>query len=50
MNRHLSDKNRFEIKSKFHSLNNNNNNNNNNTYIAPISILVFSPALKNKNT
>ena len=31
------------------SLNNNNNNNNNNTYIAPISILLFSSALKNKN-
>ena len=29
--------------------NNNNNNNNNNTYIAPISILLFSSALKNKN-
>ena len=29
--------------------NNNNNNNNNNTYIAPISILPFSSALKNKN-
>ena len=29
--------------------NNNNNDNNNNTYIAPISILVFSTALKNKN-
>ena len=28
---------------------NNNNNNNNNTYIAPISILLFSSALKNKN-
>ena len=28
---------------------NNNNNNNNNTYIAPISILPFSSALKNKN-
>ena len=28
----------------------NNNNNNNNTYIAPISILLFSSALKNKNT
>ena len=27
----------------------NNNNNNNNTYIAPISILPFSSALKNKN-
>ena len=27
----------------------NNNNNNNNTYIAPISILLFSSALKNKN-
>ena len=26
-----------------------NNNNNNNTYIAPISILLFSSALKNKN-
>ena len=25
------------------------NNNNNNTYIAPISILLFSSALKNKN-
>ena len=31
-------------------INNNNNNNNNNTYIAPISILLFSSALKNKNT
>ena len=29
--------------------NNNNNNNSNNTYIAPISILLFSSALKNKN-
>ena len=29
--------------------NNNNNNNNNNTYIAPISILLFSSELKNKN-
>ena len=29
--------------------NNNNNNNNNNTYIAPLSILPFSSALKNKN-
>ena len=29
--------------------NNNNNNNNNNTYIAPISILLFLSALKNKN-
>ena len=29
---------------------NNNNNNNNNTYIAPISILLFSSALKKKNT
>ena len=29
--------------------NNNNNNNNNNTYIAPISILLFSSGLKNKN-
>ena len=29
--------------------NNNNNNNNNNTSIAPISILPFSSALKNKN-
>ena len=28
---------------------NNNNNNNNNTSIAPISILPFSSALKNKN-
>ena len=28
---------------------NNNNNNNNNTYIAPISILLFSSALKNEN-
>ena len=28
--------------------NNNNNNNNNNTYIAPISLLLFSSALKNK--
>ena len=28
--------------------NNNSNNNNNNTYIAPISILPFSSALKNK--
>ena len=28
---------------------NNNNNNSNNTYIAPISILLFSSALKNKN-
>ena len=28
---------------------NNNNNNSNNTYIAPISILLFSLALKNKN-
>ena len=28
--------------------NNNNNNNNNNTYIAPISTLPFSSALKNK--
>ena len=27
----------------------NNNNNSNNTYIAPISILLFSSALKNKN-
>ena len=27
----------------------NNNNNNNKTYIVPISILLFSPALKNKN-
>ena len=27
----------------------NNNNNNNNTYIAPISILLFSSALKSKN-
>ena len=27
----------------------NNNNNNNNTYIAPISILLFSSALKNEN-
>ena len=31
------------------SLNNNNNNNNNNTYIAPISILLFSSLLKSKN-
>ena len=30
-------------------INNNNNNNSNNTYIAPISILLFSLALKNKN-
>ena len=30
-------------------INNNNNNNSNNTYIAPISILLFSSALKNKN-
>ena len=30
-------------------INNNDNNNNNNTYIAPISILLFSSALKNKN-
>ena len=29
--------------------NNNNNNNSNNTYIAPISILLLSSALKNKN-
>ena len=29
--------------------NNNNNNNSNNTYIAPISILLFSSTLKNKN-
>ena len=29
--------------------NNNNNNNNNNTYIALISILLFSSVLKNKN-
>ena len=29
--------------------NNNNDNNNNNTYVAPISILLFSSALKNKN-
>ena len=29
--------------------NNNNNNTNNNTYIAPISIMLFSSALKNKN-
>ena len=29
--------------------NNNDNNNNNNTIIAPISILPFSSALKNKN-
>ena len=29
--------------------NDNNNNNNNNTSIAPISILPFSSALKNKN-
>ena len=29
--------------------NDNNNNNNNNTCIAPISILPFSSALKNKN-
>ena len=28
---------------------NNNNNNNDNTCLAPISILVFSSALKNKN-
>ena len=28
---------------------NNKNNNNNDTYIAPISILLFSSALKNKN-
>ena len=28
---------------------NNNNNNSNNTYIAPISILLLSSALKNKN-
>ena len=28
---------------------NNNDNNNNNTYIAPISIFLFSSALKNKN-
>ena len=31
------------------NLDNNNNNNNNNTYRAPISILLFSSALKNKN-
>ena len=30
-------------------INNNNNNNSNNTYIAPISILLFSSTLKNKN-
>ena len=29
--------------------NNNNNNNNSKTYTAPISILLFSSALKNKN-
>ena len=33
----------------FNNNDNNNNNNNNNTYIAPISILLFSSALKNKN-
>ena len=31
------------------NINNNNNNNNNNTYKAPISILLFLSALKNKN-
>ena len=30
-------------------INNNNKNYSNNTYIAPISILLFSSALKNKN-
>ena len=33
----------------FNNNNNDNNNNNNNTYVAPISILLFSSALKNKN-
>ena len=33
----------------FNNNNNDNDNNNNNTYVAPISILLFSSALKNKN-
>ena len=33
----------------YNNNNNNNNNNNSKTYTAPISILLFSSALKNKN-
>ena len=39
----------FHMCEKISLNNNNNNNNNNNTYIAPISILLFSSALKSKN-
>ena len=38
-----------ETNNKNNNNDNNNNNNNNNTYIAPISILLFSSALKSKN-
>ena len=39
----------FNNISPFEDIRSNHNNNNNNTYRAPISILLFSSALKNKN-
>ena len=39
----------IEVRNRFEALGDMEDNNNNNTYIAPISILLFSSALKNKN-